>query len=82
MPCLQAQLEEAKAKHAVAASEASDAKQSLADKELLLMAAAPANGDLGEDAVRHFLPATRVVLALSGGASSKAVLGEQHVTRA
>ena len=62
MSRLQAQLEEAKAKHAAAASEASDAKQSLADKELLLVAAAPANGDLGEDAVRQFLPATPLSL--------------------
>ena len=38
-------------KHAAAATEASNAKQSLADKELLLVAAAPANGDMGEDAV-------------------------------
>jgi len=44
-------LEEARAKHAAAAAEASDVKQSLADKELLLVAVAPANGDVGEDAV-------------------------------
>ena len=48
---LQVQLEEAQTKHAAAAAEASDAKRSLADKELLLVAAAPANGDMGEDAV-------------------------------
>ena len=48
---LQVQLEEAKTNHAAAAAEASDAKQTLADKELLLVAAAPANGDMGEDAV-------------------------------
>ena len=47
----QVQLKEAQTKHAAAAAEASDAKQSLADKELLLVAAAPADGDMGEDAV-------------------------------
>ncbi len=48
---LQVQLEDARTKHAAAEAEASNAKQNLADKELLLVAAAPANGDMGEDAV-------------------------------
>ena len=48
---LQAQLHEMKAQHAAAAIEASTAKQGLADRELLLAAAAPANGDMGEDVV-------------------------------
>lgn len=50
-PLLQVRLEEAQTKHAAAAAEASSAKQKLADKELLLLAAAPANGDVGEEAV-------------------------------
>ena len=65
-------MEEARAKHAAAAAEASDVKQSLADKELLLVAAAPANGDVGEDAVG--IPPFRSVLDLSAHQCDRARL--------
>jgi len=61
-------LKEAWAKHAAAASAASDVKQSLADRELMLVAAAAANGDVGENAVGVFFSAaclTSVLISVS-----------------
>jgi hypothetical protein len=48
---VQARLESSQQRAQAAAADADGARQLLAEKELLLVAAAPANGDIGEDAV-------------------------------
>lgn len=49
---LQARLEAEQARAEAAVADAQGLRQALAEKELLLVAAAPANGDMGEDSVR------------------------------